>query len=125
MSYRAVTVAESTAAAIDDDLHRGRAAGAAGATATASADKQAAGGALTSPSVASSTKTTTATTTATATAPPSNWLLRLFQSEFFNTWIAVSYLHKYPDAVGVQHYLCRELRRFPVDELLFLLPQLW
>jgi hypothetical protein len=54
------------------------------------------------------------------------WLLRLFQSEFFNTWIAVSYLFKYPEVVGIQHYLCSRLRdEFPVEDVQFLLPQLW
>ncbi|KAF9916589.1 Phosphatidylinositol 4-kinase pik1alpha (PI4-kinase)(PtdIns-4-kinase), partial [Linnemannia zychae] len=43
---------------------------------------------------------------------------------FFNAWIAVSYLFKYPDAVGIQHYLCNELKRFPLDEIEFFLPQL-
>ncbi|KAG0196981.1 Phosphatidylinositol 4-kinase pik1alpha (PI4-kinase)(PtdIns-4-kinase) [Mortierella sp. NVP41] len=51
-------------------------------------------------------------------------LLRLFKSEFFNAWIAVSYLFKYPDAVGIQHYLCNELKKFPLDEIEFFLPQL-
>jgi hypothetical protein len=55
-----------------------------------------------------------------------SWLLRLFQSDYFNTWIAVSYLHKYVDSVGIQHYLCRRLSdEFPVDDIQFLLPQLW
>ncbi|KAF8937767.1 Phosphatidylinositol 4-kinase pik1alpha (PI4-kinase)(PtdIns-4-kinase) [Dissophora ornata] len=51
-------------------------------------------------------------------------LLRLFRSEYFNAWIAVSYLFKYPDAVGIQHYLCNELKKFPLDEIEFFLPQL-
>lgn len=51
-------------------------------------------------------------------------LLRLFKSEFFNAWIAISYLFKYPDAVGIQHYLCNELKQFPLDEIEFFLPQL-
>jgi len=51
-------------------------------------------------------------------------LLRLFKSEYFNAWIAISYLFKYPDAVGIQHYLCNELKRFPLDEIEFFLPQL-
>ncbi|KAG0214357.1 Phosphatidylinositol 4-kinase pik1alpha (PI4-kinase)(PtdIns-4-kinase) [Mortierella sp. GBA30] len=51
-------------------------------------------------------------------------LLRLFKSEYFNAWIAVSYLFKYPDAVGIQHYLCNELKKFPLDEIEFFLPQL-
>ncbi|KAI8089601.1 uncharacterized protein BX664DRAFT_137732 [Halteromyces radiatus] len=51
-------------------------------------------------------------------------LLRLFRSEFFNSWIAVSYLFRYPDNVGIQHYLCSELNKFPVSEIEFFLPQL-
>ncbi|KAJ1916331.1 Phosphatidylinositol 4-kinase pik1alpha (PI4-kinase)(PtdIns-4-kinase) [Tieghemiomyces parasiticus] len=51
-------------------------------------------------------------------------LLRLFTSQFFNSWLAVSYLYKYPDSVGIQHYLCRELKKFPIEEIEFFLPQL-
>ncbi|KAI8979157.1 kinase-like domain-containing protein [Mycotypha africana] len=51
-------------------------------------------------------------------------LLRLFTSEFFNCWIAVSYLFRYSNNVGIQHYLCTELRRFPIPEIEFFLPQL-
>ncbi|KAI9317864.1 kinase-like domain-containing protein [Dichotomocladium elegans] len=51
-------------------------------------------------------------------------LLRLFTSEFFNSWIAISYLFRYPDNVGIQHYLCRELKKFPISEIEFFLPQL-
>ncbi|KAG1161441.1 hypothetical protein G6F37_003068 [Rhizopus arrhizus] len=51
-------------------------------------------------------------------------LLRLFTSEFFNSWIAVSYLFRYSDNVGIQHYLCSELKKFPPSEIEFFLPQL-
>lgn len=51
-------------------------------------------------------------------------LLRLFQSSFFNSWLAVSYLFKYPDSVGIQHYLTDQLKQFPVEEIEFFLPQL-
>ncbi|KAI9251555.1 hypothetical protein BY458DRAFT_536138 [Sporodiniella umbellata] len=51
-------------------------------------------------------------------------LLRLFTSEFFNSWIAVSYLFRYSDNVGIQHYLCSELKKFPTSEIEFFLPQL-
>ncbi|KAI9478219.1 MAG: hypothetical protein EXX96DRAFT_595639 [Benjaminiella poitrasii] len=51
-------------------------------------------------------------------------LLRLFTSEFFNSWIAVSYLFRYSDNVGIQHYLCAELKSFPISEIEFFLPQL-
>ncbi|KAI8322430.1 kinase-like protein [Martensiomyces pterosporus] len=54
----------------------------------------------------------------------SSLLLRLFTSQFFDSWLAVSYLFRYPQIVGVQHYLCNELRKFPLDELEFFLPQL-
>ncbi|CAO3703008.1 unnamed protein product [Rhizopus stolonifer] len=51
-------------------------------------------------------------------------LLRLFTSEYFNAWIAISYIFKYPDNVGIQHYLCTQLKKFPVVEIEFFLPQL-
>ncbi|KAJ2786182.1 Phosphatidylinositol 4-kinase pik1alpha (PI4-kinase)(PtdIns-4-kinase) [Coemansia javaensis] len=54
----------------------------------------------------------------------SSLLLRLFTSQFFDTWLAVSYIFRYPRLVGVQHYLCNELRRFPRAEVEFFLPQL-
>jgi hypothetical protein len=56
--------------------------------------------------------------------PKSSWLLRLFQSDFFNTWIAVSYLFKYPASVGIQYYLCQRLLERPLTDIQFLLPQL-
>lgn len=52
-------------------------------------------------------------------------LLRLFESQFFNSWIAVSYLFKYSNHIGIQEYLCLRLAEFPIDEIQFLLPQLW
>ncbi|KAJ2733890.1 Phosphatidylinositol 4-kinase pik1alpha (PI4-kinase)(PtdIns-4-kinase) [Coemansia sp. BCRC 34962] len=54
----------------------------------------------------------------------SSLLLRLFTSQFFDSWLAVSYLFRYPHIPGVQHYLCNELRKFPLDEVEFFLPQL-
>ncbi|KAI9304177.1 kinase-like domain-containing protein, partial [Cunninghamella echinulata] len=51
-------------------------------------------------------------------------LLRLFNSEYFNTWIAISYLFKYSDNIGIQRYLCDALKRFPLVEIEFFLPQL-
>ncbi|KAJ2162170.1 Phosphatidylinositol 4-kinase pik1alpha (PI4-kinase)(PtdIns-4-kinase) [Coemansia sp. RSA 552] len=54
----------------------------------------------------------------------SSLLLRLFTSQFFDCWLAVSYIFRYPDLVGVQHYLCNELRKFPRAEVEFFLPQL-
>lgn len=50
-------------------------------------------------------------------------LLRFFKSDFFNTWIAVSYLFKYPDS-GIQEYLCMRLQELPLEDIEFLLPQL-
>ncbi|KAJ2255063.1 Phosphatidylinositol 4-kinase pik1alpha (PI4-kinase)(PtdIns-4-kinase) [Coemansia sp. RSA 455] len=54
----------------------------------------------------------------------SSLLLRLFTSQFFDSWLAVSYLFRYPHIPGVQHYLCNELRKFPLEEVEFFLPQL-
>ncbi|KAI9197389.1 uncharacterized protein BJ171DRAFT_477921 [Polychytrium aggregatum] len=54
----------------------------------------------------------------------SSWLLRLFESEFFDSRLAIQYLHRYPDSVGIQHYICNRLNEFPQDEIEFLLPQL-
>ncbi|ORY07447.1 kinase-like protein [Basidiobolus meristosporus CBS 931.73] len=51
-------------------------------------------------------------------------LLRLFNSEFFTSWLAISYVFKYPDSVGIQHYLCNELKKFPLAEIEFFLPQI-
>lgn len=53
-----------------------------------------------------------------------SWLLRLFQSEYFDIWFAITYLFKYPDP-GVQHYLCEQLSREPSQKLQNYLPQLW
>lgn len=52
-------------------------------------------------------------------------LLRLFQSEYFNSWMAITYLHRYSDNIGIQHYLCDRLKEFPIEQVQFLLPQLW
>ncbi|KAJ2611729.1 Phosphatidylinositol 4-kinase pik1alpha (PI4-kinase)(PtdIns-4-kinase) [Coemansia sp. RSA 1365] len=54
----------------------------------------------------------------------SSLLLRLFTSQFFDAWLAVSYIFRYAHLVGVQHYLCNELRKFPQEEVEFFLPQL-
>jgi hypothetical protein len=56
---------------------------------------------------------------------PSSWLLRLFQSEFFDTRLAVLYLHRYPHAVGVHHYICNRMKSFPEPDIEFYLPQIW
>ncbi|KAL7753394.1 Phosphatidylinositol 4-kinase pik1alpha (PI4-kinase)(PtdIns-4-kinase) [Sorochytrium milnesiophthora] len=52
-----------------------------------------------------------------------SWLLRFFKSEFFNEWMAVYYLFKYPDSVGIQHYLCNEMKKFPLAVMEEFLPQ--
>lgn len=54
----------------------------------------------------------------------STWLQRLYQSEFFNSRMALQYLYRYPDAVGTQYRTCEELKRFDDEDILFLLPQL-
>ncbi|KAJ2830524.1 Phosphatidylinositol 4-kinase pik1alpha (PI4-kinase)(PtdIns-4-kinase) [Coemansia erecta] len=59
-----------------------------------------------------------------STTRNSSLLLRLFTSQFFDSWLAVSYIFRYPQLVGVQHYLCNELRKFPREEVEFFLPQL-
>jgi hypothetical protein len=55
---------------------------------------------------------------------PESWLLRLFESEFFDSRLALTYLFRYPDNVGIHHYICQELKKFPEDEIEFLLPQI-
>ncbi|KAJ1776768.1 Phosphatidylinositol 4-kinase pik1alpha (PI4-kinase)(PtdIns-4-kinase) [Coemansia sp. RSA 1824] len=59
-----------------------------------------------------------------STTRNSSLLLRLFTSQFFDSWLAVGYIFRYPELVGVQHYLCNELRKFPREEVEFFLPQL-
>ena len=51
-------------------------------------------------------------------------LLRLFKSEFFDSFILVSYLFKYQNP-GVHDYLCNELYKLKDTEIEFYLPQLW
>lgn len=54
-----------------------------------------------------------------------DWLLRLFESEFFNAHLAVSYLHQYSETTGIQHYLCERIwRDVPIHEISFFIPQL-
>ena len=56
---------------------------------------------------------------------PHSSLLRLFQSEMFDSRMCLHYLQRYGDSVGVQYYLCtKALPSFPVKEIDFLLPQL-
>ncbi|ORZ05102.1 kinase-like domain-containing protein [Absidia repens] len=51
-------------------------------------------------------------------------LIRLFNSEFFDTWIAVSYLFKYYYNDDIVHYLCSSLKNLPSEEIEFFSPQL-
>eukprot|EP01096_Ripella_sp_DP13-Kostka_P006490 TRINITY_DN2324_c0_g1_i2.p1 TRINITY_DN2324_c0_g1~~TRINITY_DN2324_c0_g1_i2.p1 ORF type:complete len:849 (+),score=275.90 TRINITY_DN2324_c0_g1_i2:188-2548(+) len=50
-------------------------------------------------------------------------LLRLFQSEFFDSWMGVSYLFRYPSK-GVHDYICNRLFSMPDDEIEFYLVEL-
>ncbi|KAI8921573.1 hypothetical protein BC831DRAFT_476559 [Entophlyctis helioformis] len=63
-------------------------------------------------------------TQSTQSSLQSSWLLRLFESDFFDARLALSYLHKYPDSVGIQHYICNALASFPESDIEFLLPQM-
>jgi hypothetical protein len=51
-------------------------------------------------------------------------LLRLFKSDFFDAWIAISYLFRYQTS-GVHDYLCNELYNTNEDDIEFYLIQLW
>mmetsp|Transcript_9862 Transcript_9862/g.39983 ORF Transcript_9862/g.39983 Transcript_9862/m.39983 type:complete len:811 (-) Transcript_9862:41-2473(-) len=50
-------------------------------------------------------------------------LLRLFRSEFFDVWMCVSYLYRYPSS-GVHDYLVNQLYSMPDDDVEFYLVQL-
>eukprot|EP00123_Amoebidium_parasiticum_P001639 comp12787_c0_seq1/m.7925 comp12787_c0_seq1/g.7925 ORF comp12787_c0_seq1/g.7925 comp12787_c0_seq1/m.7925 type:complete len:745 (-) comp12787_c0_seq1:613-2847(-) len=52
-----------------------------------------------------------------------SWLLRFFRSEFFDAFMAIAYLFKYPDS-GVRDYLCNELFNMAAKDVEFFLPQL-
>ena len=41
-------------------------------------------------------------------------LLRLFNSEFFDEWMSLSYLHQYPQE-GVHDYICNKLYAMPIE----------
>lgn len=43
-----------------------------------------------------------------STATHQIWLYRLFNSPYFDTWMAVSYLHRYPTA-GIHQYICKKI----------------
>lgn len=58
--------------------------------------------------------------------PPKNLgsLLRLFKSDFFDSWIAISYLYRYRSS-GIHDYLCNEFYNTPNDDIEFYLSELW
>lgn len=51
-----------------------------------------------------------------AAAPPSQGLLRLFTSQWFNPWLCVQYLWLHPGS-GVEDYLCNKLNELPEPEI--------
>jgi Phosphatidylinositol 3- and 4-kinase len=51
------------------------------------------------------------------------WLLRLFRSDFFDAWMAVTYLYRYRASRGVHDYLCNELYHLSDADLEAFLPQ--
>ncbi|PKS09992.1 hypothetical protein jhhlp_004616 [Lomentospora prolificans] len=57
-----------------------------------------------------------------------SWTLlqRFLESDVFNSnpFLAVSYLTRYADHVGIQYVLCNKLRQFPYEDIEFFLPQL-
>ncbi|KAA1118106.1 Phosphatidylinositol 4-kinase pik1alpha (PI4-kinase)(PtdIns-4-kinase) [Puccinia graminis f. sp. tritici] len=54
----------------------------------------------------------------------SGLLLRLFESEFFNVHLAISYLKTYHDSIGITYYLISRLNQFPAEDVEFYWPQL-
>ncbi|KAG5517951.1 hypothetical protein PMAC_000406 [Pneumocystis sp. 'macacae'] len=51
-------------------------------------------------------------------------LLRFFESAHFNSYLCVAYLARYPNNIGIHHYLCSKLKEFSAVEIEFFLPQL-
>lgn len=51
------------------------------------------------------------------------WLLRLFRSDFFDAFMAVTYLYRYRDSRGVHDYLCNELYKLSDADLETFMPQ--
>jgi phosphatidylinositol 4-kinase len=51
-------------------------------------------------------------------------LLRLFKSSYFDAWMSVSYLWRYPSP-GVHDYLVNQLYSLPDNQTEFYLTQLW
>eukprot|EP00004_Rigifila_ramosa_P027530 TRINITY_DN9016_c0_g1_i1.p2 TRINITY_DN9016_c0_g1~~TRINITY_DN9016_c0_g1_i1.p2 ORF type:complete len:921 (-),score=201.19 TRINITY_DN9016_c0_g1_i1:9-2771(-) len=56
-------------------------------------------------------------------APNLGSLLRLFNSQWFDMWIAIAYLHRHPSQ-GVHDYIVNRLFTFPTHDLEFFIPQL-
>ncbi|KAG0636309.1 kinase-like domain-containing protein [Tuber brumale] len=56
----------------------------------------------------------------------SQWLYRLITSDHFSDdpFLAVAYLARYAQQIGVHHFLCTKLREFSYPEIEFFLPQL-
>lgn len=51
-------------------------------------------------------------------------LLRFINSSHFNIYYSISYLIRYSDVIGIQHYICNKLStNFSLDELKFFIPQ--
>eukprot|EP00177_Eucheuma_denticulatum_P005721 GFKZ01010430.1.p1 GENE.GFKZ01010430.1~~GFKZ01010430.1.p1 ORF type:complete len:912 (+),score=165.91 GFKZ01010430.1:176-2911(+) len=60
----------------------------------------------------------------TSSAPLSmGWLLRLFRSDFFDAFMAVTYLYRYRHSRGVHDYLCNELYQLSDADLETFMPQ--
>ncbi|CDF38036.1 unnamed protein product [Chondrus crispus] len=51
------------------------------------------------------------------------WLLRLFRSDFFDAFMAVTYLYRYRESRGVHDYLCNELYHLSDADLEAFMPQ--
>lgn len=71
------------------------------------------------------TPSTNASSSGAPAAPPLSmgWLLRLFRSDFFDTWMAVCYLYRYRSSTGVLDFLCNELYHLSDEDLEAFLPQ--
>jgi phosphatidylinositol 4-kinase B len=54
-----------------------------------------------------------------------DWLLRLFESEFFSLHLAIGYICQYIDSPGIQNYLCDRIwTNIHLREIVFYIPQL-
>ncbi|EPY52616.1 phosphatidylinositol kinase Pik1 [Schizosaccharomyces cryophilus OY26] len=51
-------------------------------------------------------------------------LLRFFESAHFTSQLCVAYLSRYPNNIGIHHFLCEKLASFSYDEIEFFIPQL-